>query len=379
MAHSSDFVVIDADVHINDTPGELAPYCDKPWRLSLETAQQAPHRYLSIPGYAPEYGGSQPVWPGGHHETRNVRSAAEMREQLDALGIDVGVLFPDHLLLLATFPQREYAAAIARAYNAWLLDKWCGREQGLKGLLVAAPQDPPDAVREIEKYAGEEGIVGVYLPCAGLHTLYGHEKYDPVFAAAERLGLPILLHAVQTMNSAFPFNGLDQFETKFGRHALSHTMSLMVNMLRMVETGVPVRYPNLKIAFVEGGLSYMPHMMMRLDKEYVERRREVPFYPDRPSRAMRSFYICTQPIEEPENMRDLQKLIELFHGEDRVMFASDWPHHDFDHPNIIRNSPLPLELKKKILGENAMTFFNIDSTGRRLARKGSAAWASESK
>jgi predicted TIM-barrel fold metal-dependent hydrolase len=302
----SDIVIIDADVHVNDTPGALAPYCDMPWRLSLEAAQRLPHRYLSIPGYAPEFGGSLPVWPGGHKENRSVNSAAEMREQLSSLGVDVGIMFPDNLLLLATFPQRKYAAAIARAYNAWLLDNWCDKEQGLKGLIVAAPQDPADAAREIEKYKNEAGIVGVYLPCAGLPVLYGDEKYDPLFAAAEEAGLPILLHAVQTLNSAYPFNGLEQFETKFGRHALSHSLSLMMNMLRMIVTGVPARYPDLKIAFIEGGLSWVPFMRMRLDKEYVERRREIPFYGGRPSQAIAKFYFGTQPVEEPEIHKILQ-------------------------------------------------------------------------
>lgn len=366
---SEKMVVVDTDVHVNDSPGELAPYCDKPWRLSLETAQNMPHRYLSIPGFAPESGSSMPVWPGGHDATRSVLTPRQMREELSAIGIDVGVIFPDNLLLMATFPQREYAAAMARAYNAWLLDKWCDKEVGLKGLIIASPQDPEDAAREIEKYKDEEGIVGVYLPCSGLHILWGHEKYDPIFEAAERANLPLMLHAVLTINSAYPFNGLDQFETVFGRHALSHPLSLMMNMLRMIETGVPIRYPNLKFAFMEGGLSWIPFMMMRLDKEYSERRRDIPFFEDRPSKTISQFYFGTQPIEEPENPADFLKLIELYGGQDTTMFASDWPHHDFDHPNILGKFKLPDDLKRKIMGENAMKFFNIDAQGRRLHLK----------
>jgi uncharacterized protein len=360
-----DIVVVDVDVHVNDTPTELAPYMDMPWRKSLESLADVPSRYLSIPGFAPDFGGTLPVWPGGHIENRSVHTPRQMREELSRFHIDIGILFPDNLLKIATFPQVDYAAALARAYNAWLVDKWCDREDGLKGLIVVAPQDPADAVREIEKYKSDEGIVGVYLPCAGLETLWGHEKYDSIFQAAEAAELPVLLHAVQVIHPSFPFNAT-QYTTKFGQHGMIHSLSLMANMLRMIETAVPVRFPNLKICFVEGGVSWVPYMMMRLDKEYIERRREVPLLEHPPSYYIKQFYYATQPIEEPEDPKDLVKLMELYQGENTTMFASDWPHHDFDHPSKVFNMPFSPDVKRKIMGENAMKFFNIDSKGRRL-------------
>lgn len=365
----ADITVVDADVHVHDTPPALVPYCDMPWRKSLETIGNGPFGYLTIPGYSPVFGGAGPVWPGGHDTTRTVFTPAQMRDELGKLHIDIAVLFPDNLLLLALFPQREYAAALARAYNRWLIDKWCDRERGLKGVLVVAPQDPLDAAREIEKYKDEEGIVGVYLPCAGLSPLWGHEMYDPIFAAAESAGLPVLLHAVLTLVPAFPFN-LHQYETVFSQHAMAHSWSMMANLVRMIETGVPVRFPRLKICFTEAGVSWVPYMMMRLDKEYLERRRDVPILEKPPSHYIRKFYFGTQPIEEPEDPRDLVKLMETFDGENRILFASDWPHHDFDHPSKVFNLPLSPEGRRKIMGGNALEFFGIDSAGRRLHRGG---------
>lgn len=111
-----------------------------PWRKSLEALGNGPFRYLGIPGFSPTFGGAAPAWPGGHDSTRTVRTPEQMREELSKLEIDIGILFPDNLLLLALFPQREYAAALARAYNAWLVDKWCDRQPGLKGVIVACPR-----------------------------------------------------------------------------------------------------------------------------------------------------------------------------------------------------------------------------------------------
>jgi predicted TIM-barrel fold metal-dependent hydrolase len=359
----SEIVIVDLDVHVNDTPDQLAPYMDMPWRKSLEHVSNVPWRYLSIPGYSPNFSENMPLWPGGN-DRMTVETPAQMKKELSDLNIDIGILFPDHLLAVATLPQKEYAAALTRAYNAWLIDKWVDKEQGLKGLIMVAPQDPEDGAREIRKYANHEGIVGVYLACAGLDVLWGHSKYDPIFAAAEECGLPVLLHAATTLVPHFPFN-LHQYETFFAQHSYVHAFSMMANMLKMIETGVPVRFPNLKIAFTEAGISWVPFVMMRLDKEYVENRRDVPFLEHPPSYYIKKFYYATQPIEEPDNAKHLVQLLEMMEGETTVMFASDWPHHDFDHPRKVYNMPFTPEVKRNIMGENALRFFDIDAQGRR--------------
>src|SRR5437899_864603 len=132
-----DVVVVDADVHAHETPGALAPYCDMPWRRALENLVDVPERYLDIPGFAPQLK-IDPPFPGGLN-LRTVTSAAQMREELAELSIDVGILFPDNLLSLAQLPNADYAAALARAYNRWLVEEWLHAEPSLYGALVAAP------------------------------------------------------------------------------------------------------------------------------------------------------------------------------------------------------------------------------------------------
>src|SRR4029078_11582622 len=159
-------------------------------------------------------------------------------------------------------------------------------------------------------------------------------SYDPIFEAAQETGLPVFLHSVRTMHPVFPFN-TNRFETIFGVHSIIHTFSLIVNLVSMMETGVPVRYPDLKIVFTEGGLGWVPWIMLRMDKEFLERRRDVPFLKERPSHYVQQMYFATQPIEEPEHMKDMATLFSLFDAESHVLFASDWPHHDFDHPSKV--------------------------------------------
>jgi len=356
----SDVVVVDVDIHADDPPGALAPYCDMPWRRSLELQATLPSRYLSYGGYSPSLG-LDPPFPGGLHG-RTTPTAAKMREELDAISVDIGILFPDHLLLMAQLPNADYAAALGRAYNRWLLEKWLAVEPSLYGALVAAPQDPVDAAREIDKYGADPKVVAVYLPTSAVYPLWGHRKYDPIYAAAEAAGLPVMLHSVSAVFPVFPFN-VEQFDTALARHTVGHTFAMMANLISMVTTGVPVRFPKLKVCFTEAGISWVPFIMWRLDKEYNESRREVPFLEDRPSAYVKQMYFATQPVEEPENPRHLAATIEVI-GDDHILFASDWPHHDFDHPRHVFDLPLAPETKRRIMGENALRLFGIPAPAK---------------
>lgn len=367
-----DMIVVDADVHVNDTPEALTPYCDMPRRQSLEALANMPRRGLDIPGFSPRVSLYPPI-PGGQGG-RSVNSAVEMHAELSALGIDIGVLFPDHFLHYAQIPDIEYAIALSHAYNRWLMEEWLAREQGLYGMLLACPQDPEDSAREIARYAQEGRIVGVYLPTAGVNPLWGHRKYDPIMAAAEAAELPVALHklpvalhSVGIITPAFPCQ-LEQFENAFALQVLSHSFAMQANLVSIMHSGVPARYPRLKFAFTEAGVSWVPHMMWRMDRYYDEFRRIVPFLEKRPSEYMKErMWFATQPVEEPDNPQHLVETIRHYDGENRTLFASDWPHHDFDHPKAVINLPMPEGMKRKILGENALELFGIPAPAGKIA------------
>jgi hypothetical protein len=172
----------------------------------------------------------------------------------------------------------------------------------------------------------------------------------------------VVIHSVEAVYPTFPFQ-LQDFRTSLAVHALAHPLAMVANLVSMLETGVPVRFPDLQIAFMEAGTAWVPWVANRLDKEYIERRREVPLLQERPSHYVRRFYYGTQPIEEPEQAGDVVKLFQLFDGENRAMFASDWPHHDFDHPQHVFGLPFSPEVRRKIMAENAIRFFRLEVDG----------------
>jgi uncharacterized protein len=358
-----DMLVVDVDVHVNEVPAALVPYCEMPWRKSLQALTGVPQGYLNIPGYAQAMA-PWPIFPNSSGQRRKtVTSAKEMRKDLDDLGVDIGILFPDFFLFHAALQQVDYAVALAKAYNRWLLEEWLTEDNGLKGAVMAPHHDPVAAAGEIRVHAKHKNVKAIYLPTAMVDPLYGHRRYDPVYQAAQETNLPIFFHSVTCIHPAFPFN-MQGFTTQFSAHILAHPFSCIANLLSMIETGVPVRFPNLRIAFTEAGIGWVPWILLRIDKEYNERRRDLPFYKESPSHLVKKMFFSTQPIEEPANMRDLAIFLSLFNGEDSVIFSSDWPHHDFDHPSKVLQIPLSDEARRKILGTNAMRLLNLEE-GRR--------------
>jgi predicted TIM-barrel fold metal-dependent hydrolase len=80
---------------------------------------------------------------------------------------------------------------------------------------------------------------------------------------------------------------------------------------------------------------------------------------------MRDMYYTTQPLEKT-NLKLLQCTMEAFNAETQLLFASDWPHWDFDAPSSITTLPfLTEEAKRNILGLNAARIFNLEVKRKR--------------
>jgi predicted TIM-barrel fold metal-dependent hydrolase len=125
-----------------------------------------------------------------------------------------------------------------------------------------------------------------------------------------------------------------------------------------VVSGVFDRYPDLKIVLAEGGFGWLPTLMWRFDAQLQRLGDEVNALQRTPSEYIREhFWFTTQPIEEPERPRDLLKLLEHLQMDGRALFATDYPHWDFDAPDSTLPTAVPEELKAKIFGGNALDLY----------------------
>ena len=100
--------------------------------------------------------------------------------------------------------------------------------------------------------------------------------------------------------------------------------------------------------------------MQRLDSEYMMRTSEAPLLKRKPSEYIQEMYFTSQPLER-SNMKLTQATFEAINADTQLLYASDWPHWDFDVPSAITKLPfLDEQAKRNILGLNAARLFELE-------------------
>jgi predicted TIM-barrel fold metal-dependent hydrolase len=125
----------------------------------------------------------------------------------------------------------------------------------------------------------------------------------------------------------------------------------------LVLEGVFARFPTLKVVMVEAGFAWAPALAWRLDRQWAKLRAELPRVTRKPSDYLRSqVWFTTQPMEEPEPRAQLLDTIEWM-GWDRLLFATDYPHWDFDDPATALPLRLTEQQRSAVFRENARAFY----------------------
>ncbi|HWK81924.1 MAG TPA: amidohydrolase family protein, partial [Thermomicrobiales bacterium] len=110
---------------------------------------------------------------------------------------------------------------------------------------------------------------------------------------------------------------------------------------------------------VEGGVSWLPPLMWRLDKNWKGLRQTVPWLEKPPSEYIQEHVrLTTQPIEEPENPAHLKQVLEMFDAGRMLMFSSDYPHWDGDTPSFSAR-PFGPDLRARVMGETARALYRL--------------------
>jgi predicted TIM-barrel fold metal-dependent hydrolase len=348
--------LIDCDVHVRWRHlEELAKHMAEPWRTRLLTGKLLhPHNGYPNPistarrDAAPP-GGGQP----GSDPAFLVEDLVD-RYQMERI-IVVG---ESYQLALSNLANADAAAALAAAYNDWLIERWFSHDYRILGSIFVAAQDPELAAREIERVAGHPQFVQVNLG-SGLRAPLGQRVYYPIFDAALRHDLPIAVHPLsEGAGIAGPPTPVGHPSHYIEYHTLAQT-GLMTHLVSMICEGVFERFPRLKFVIVEGGVAWLPPLLWRLDKNWKGLRSDTPWVKRKPSEyVLDHVRLTTQPLEEPDDPRHLRRLFEMFPAEQILMFSSDYPHWDFDNPlHVMEN--LPESLRQRIFADNAYDTYRI--------------------
>ena len=173
------------------------------------------------------------------------------------------VLFPTLGLTMPFLRDAEWAVALSRAYNTMLYKEVTSQSPRLKGVALLPLQDPAAAARELERAVGELGFVGGMVS-ADSYYLLGHARFDPIYAAAERLGVPVCVHAAGTdmgVPGSEPFPKFIQAHTVLPRlrpDAPDHLDDLRRD---------PRALPRAHHRVPRGGSGWIPYFLQRMDEE----------------------------------------------------------------------------------------------------------------
>ena len=349
--------VIDTDVHESfSSVKDLVPYLPEPYKGWIATGAwrgfSQPFAYTS-----PGLGNRADVLAADG--SASVSDYSVMRNQLlDHYDLSHAVLtgyfYPTMLKL-----QYGLATALANAYNDYVIDHWISKDKRFLGSIQINAREPEAAAREIDRMAAHPQMRQVMLPVVD-DIAYGHPTYRPIFAAAERNRLMVAFH--HTVHAQGPYGmGLHYME----RHCLI-PISLMPQVISLIANGVFDGFPNLRFIILEGGFSWMPHVMWRMDREYRQGRVEVPWIKKLPSQHCRErLRLSTQPTEDISS-DEWMKLIDLMGTDEMLVFSTDYPHFDFDDPNIAIPKSLPEGIREKILWKNAANFYGLDDSAGKM-------------
>ena len=276
---------------------------------------------------------------------------------LDKLSIDYGILTGEGISGVSYMPDAEYPAALASAYNHWMVEEWLSKDERLLGSLHLAIQNPEAAAAEIYRWGSHPKVVQVSIPAATTLPL-AHPFYRPVLRAAAEMDLVVALHFRQPGLSApsitpvgMPFNYMD-FHTLV-------SLPYMSQLVMLVSSGIFEELPNLKILMMEGGFIWVIHLLWRFDKDYKALYRLAPALRKLPSEYIHQhFKFGIQPIYEPREASMFQQVIEAGELQKNLVFGSDYPHWDADEPDFIRRF-LPKEWESAIFYDNAASWFKF--------------------
>jgi predicted TIM-barrel fold metal-dependent hydrolase len=284
---------------------------------------------------------------------------------------DMEMNWVDGSLCFPTFPRfcgqtfteckdRELGLACVQAYNDFMVDEWCGDSGGVLIPLIIVPLwDAGLAAAEVRRNA-ERGVHAVCFseipPHLGLPSIHSG-AWDPFFAACEETATTINMHIGSS--SRMPATSGDAPDGVAATLSFNNAMASLADWLF---SGKLVEFPELKLAYSEGQIGWLPYLLERADTVWEEHRAWIgakDLVPQPPSTYYgRNVFGCFFRDHHGVDARD--KI-----GIDTIVFETDYPHTDSTWPHTKKVAEEHLagltdEEKYKILRGNAIRMLSLD-------------------
>jgi aminocarboxymuconate-semialdehyde decarboxylase len=271
----------------------------------------------------------------------------------DASGVDVEVVTPMPPLLRYDLPAAE-GLSLARYVNEFAATLCSADRTRLVGFGMVPMQDPEAATAELAVIQ-EQGLHGVEIASNVLGVSIGDGRFLPFFAEAERLDLPVFVHAMPAVTDRLPASAM-------GTYVVGLEGALAA--ASMIAGGTAGKCPELRISFSHAAGGF-PLMLPRAQYFWAGAWNEEPVVPERaiahddgpsPIEYARRFYYDSLVFDR----RAIRYLIDLL-GHDRLLVGSDFPAMPREDPagRTLRGMDLPADVLDAITAENALRWLGL--------------------
>lgn len=268
------------------------------------------------------------------HMRRGCYNADARVADMDVAAIAASVNFPNALpgfagTRFAEAKDEELGLALVRAWNDWLLEEWVEpHPMRFIPCQLTWINDVEIAESEVHRNA-ERGFRAVSFPEApqklgrpSLHSGY----WDPFLRACEETGTVVCLHVGSSSSISITAE-----DAPAETIPILFPVSAIFAAVDWLYSRVPVRFPDIKIALSEGGISWIPGLIDRLDHSWRHR----PYFDRSWSKDgsatpvdvfLRNFWFCA--IDDPSGYEQRYNI-----GVSHIMVESDYPHADSTWPD----------------------------------------------
>lgn len=278
---------------------------------------------------------------------------------LDAERIDIAVLYPSLGLFLEAIEDVALAEACCRVYNDWLADYCRADPRRLIGVAAIPLQDVGAAVRELQRAVGTLGMRGAFIRPNPVANRALHDPYfDPFWAAAAEAGVPVGLHPSGAGDLPGALQGL-RLDAPIMGHPSTFFIDDYIGFSHLVCGGVLERHPRLTVVVLEAGGGWLGHWFDRFDHFAQVYGWMAPHLTRKPSEYFKQqCYVSFDPDETT------LPLLAPVIGEERIVWASDYPHLDATFPGVVDEleehlARLPAAAQHLIRGANAARLYGL--------------------
>ena len=289
---------------------------------------------------------------------------AERLKDQDIDGVQAEVLYTTLGMTLFGLYDADLQRACFRAYNDWLAEFCKHSPQRLIGIALISLEDIGAGVVELQRTA-KMGLRGAMIWGAPPRERpYTSKEYDPFWAAAQDLQMPLSLHVITGKKPPKSEDERKKVRQSRDQSFVRGYMNLIHEVQRsltdIVFGGVMMRFPKIRIVSAENDTGWIAHYMYRMDHAFDKFGALMSEPLDmKPSEYVRRNLWATFQ-DDP-----IGPMLFKYFGGDNFMWASDFPHTDSTWPNslkVIAQSfeGIPPEVTQKIIYGNAARLYNID-------------------